>query len=125
MTTLVLTSVWLNRMDTGEGISVPSAGRTRQTGVEGRVTTAAGGRRRAISQAGQLQTYAFTLLSITHTTMVKLESWLGIAVQLRDHRGQRFVGTFFELTSVEPSLDPNEFNATMTLQVVSTEDLGV
>lgn len=100
MAVLNLTMMWVNRLDTGDSVSGQSSiQRGRQHSVDGEVSTWAGGRQRASMTDGERGQFAFTLRILSLTTVEKLRTWIGIPVQVRDARGQRFFGVFF---SVEP-----------------------
>lgn len=103
MATLTLDRVWIHRLDTGEGISGYSdPERQRRRGVEGEVRRYAGGRLRSFNRAGLGGTFAFTLRLQSLATVEKLETWLApVTVQVRDYRGQRFFGAFYEVPPVE------------------------
>ena len=124
MATLQLDRVWVNRMDTGEAVSAYSSGRGRQVAVEGEVRTFAGGRQRSITSAGRRGSMAFTLVYLTSAQVAQLESWVGLEVMYRDHRGQRFVGVFFELDSKEYK-EPDRYDIGLTLQEVTWDETPV
>lgn len=102
MATLTLDRFWVNLMSDGSAVAAfTEPKRTRRTSVVGDVRTYAGGRRRAVSAEGVEVTYDVTLVRLTDAQAKTLESWLGRPTQIRDHRGQRYVGTFFTLTVSE------------------------
>lgn len=120
MATLNLTRVWVNRLDTGEAVSAPSApGRPRGASKAGEVRSYASGRQRSITRAGQRGTFAFTLLMLPLPTVLLLESWIGVPVQVRDHKGQLFVGVFFEVPAAEYR-DRSLWDVSLALQTVTT-----
>lgn len=120
MTMLTLNRVWLNRVDTGEAISAPGS-RDRQTGwaVDGQVRTYASGRRRGVITAGLKGEIPRTLLAIDYATVQKLQTWLGLNVQYRDNRGQKYFGLFLDL-AVREYLRPDLYAATITIQTTTT-----
>lgn len=120
MTILVLDKLWLNRVDTGEAIAGWS-GRDRSTGygVDGAVRTYASGRRRAISTAGVQGEVSRTMAYLDLATTDRLVTWLGAQVLMRDHRGQRWYGVFFNVAVSEYML-PTLYAATITLQTTTT-----
>lgn len=122
MPTLNLNKMWLNRMDTGQAIAAAS-GRERATGysMEGSVRTYASGRRRAVSTAGLRVQVQRSLVAIDFDTKELLVSWLGSFCQLRDHRGNKWFGVFFEV-DVREYMRPDLYAATITLDVVTTEE---
>jgi hypothetical protein len=120
MTVLTLDRLWLNRMDTGEAISGAS-GRDRQTGygIDGQVRTYASGRRRAVTTAGLKAEVTRRMVSLDLATTRKLVLWLGAAVQMRDHRGQKWYGVFFDV-AVEEYMLTGLYAASITLQTTTT-----
>jgi hypothetical protein len=102
MATLTLVKVFVNRLDTGEAVSANSEpGRGRGHQLAGEVRTYAGGRQRAIATAGLRGQFKVVLRQVSLTTLAVLESWIGVPVQVRDHRGQRFFGVFFAVDTTE------------------------
>jgi hypothetical protein len=122
MTTLLLTQLWLNRMDTGEAIHGAS-GRTPSSsyGIEGSVRTYASGRRRAISTEGLKVEIPRTMVALDYATKEKLITWLGVHCQLRDYRGGRWFGVFFDL-DVSEYMRPDLYAATITLLGTTTTE---
>lgn len=116
MPTLNLTRLWVNLIATGEGISGASArggGYTVDTDI--RYATYANGRRRAIRAAGTTRELPYTLVAVSLPTKNHLESWLGQAVQVRDVRSQKWLGTFGGL-AVSQYMDPALYSVSFTLQ---------
>lgn len=120
MTTLLLQKLWLNRLDTGEAIAGAS-GRQPSTGyaMDGQVRTYASGRRRAVSTEGLKVEVQRTMVALDYPTKETLISWLGSSVQLRDYRGNKWFGVFFEI-SVGEYMRPDLYQATITLQSTTT-----
>jgi hypothetical protein len=48
-----------------------------------------------------------------------LIDWLGISVQMRDHRGNKWFGIFYGIDVAE-YMRPDLYSATITLQVTTT-----
>lgn len=119
MAVLTLTRLWINRLDTGEGIAAYS-GVDRDYGAEaaGEVRTYAGGRRRSVAQEGKRQSFSFTARDVSLATAQLLEEWIGYPVQVRDTRGQRFVGVFFGVKRAE-ARDPEHYDVGITLEGVT------
>jgi hypothetical protein len=92
--TLVLTKVFVNLLSTGEALSAQSTGRSQAYGLDGEVRTFAGGRQRFVGKEGEHGQFTVTLRRIPLTSIVKLRTWQGLAVQFRDRRGQLFNGVF-------------------------------
>lgn len=102
MATLVLDRFWVNLMSDGTAVAAYSdPDRTGQFAVPGEVRTYAGGRRRAVSQEGEEVTYGVMLVDLTKAQVDTLTAWKGRALQIRDNRGQRLVGTYFGVARTE------------------------
>jgi hypothetical protein len=119
LVTLVLNRLWLNRRDTGEAISGPS-GRDRSTSytMAGEVRTYASGRQRAVATAGVQGQVQRTFVNLDRATVELLRSWLGLGVQLRDHRGGKWEGVFFDV-SVSEYMHPGMYSATVALNTTT------
>jgi hypothetical protein len=106
---------FVNLMSSGEFVAAYSEpGRGYSTSIEGRVDTFAGGRQRAISIEGERVTYPFTLVRVTPTDLDTLISWKGQTVCVRDNRGRRFFGAYFEVAPVE-TRDTDHYNVPLTV----------
>lgn len=120
MAVLPLSKVWINRWDSGEAVSAQSIpGRGRSHTMDGGVRTYAGGRQRAYATAGERGQFDVTLVGVSQTTVDTLRTWKGQTVQVRDHRGQRFVGVFFEVSVVERRDDVAAYNVALSLRTVT------
>jgi hypothetical protein len=120
MTAVTLTKLWINRVDTGEAIAAQTGrgSRTQAFTRQVEVRTYASGRQRAISVAGEQGTIGFTLLMLDRATKDKLRDWAGVAVQVRDWRGQKWFGVFAGVEVIE--LAPSTlYSATITLMTTS------
>ena len=122
MATLTLGKLWINVFATGEAVSGYSADRGEELDLEGGVRTYAGGRRRAYTVAGDIGSFDFTIRDVTKANVDLLKSWRGILVQVRDHRGQRFVGIFRKVKPVEVKADINLYDVQLQLETVSFVD---
>lgn len=120
ISTLTLTKVWVNRVDTGEALSAPSSGRSRAHSLAGEVRSYAGGRQRSIVVEGERGTFAFTLLRLTLDQVETLRSWTGVTVQVRDHRGQRFFGVYYDVGITEYKDD--YYSVSISLATVTTDE---
>lgn len=119
MATLHLDRIWVNRLDTGQGISGYSAiGRQRTKNREGQPVNLASGRIRSMTTGGVGGTFAFGMRALTLSTVEELEDWAGIAVQVRDHRGQRFFGAYYEVATSEFRV-PNLYDVAITLRLLT------
>ena len=123
MPTLTLDRVWLNRMSDGEAVSAFTiSSRTRDYGQNGDVRTYGAGRQRSITTAGIKEVYKFSLL-VLQADITALQSWVGVTVQLRTSRGQRFVGVYFAIAvSVELKDNINQYQVDMQLQSLTVAD---
>lgn len=113
MAILTLAKLWINLLVDGSSISAYSTDRSGSYALDGEVRTYAGGRQRAITAEGAKRQFQFTLPSVTLATVEQLEAWAGRAVQVRDHRGQRFFGTYFGVARGE--LADGTYSAGITL----------
>lgn len=123
MATLNLTKLWINRLDSGAAISAQTApGRTRAAGMAGEVRRYAGGRQRSVTAAGKAGSFQFTLRMITFATVLELEDWIGVPVQVRDHRGQRFIGVFYDVPATEHQDDTDMYDAGIALLTITAPE---
>lgn len=119
MATLTLTKVWVNLLDTGEAVSGWSdPERDQEHDVQGETRTYAGGRQRSVTQEGARGRFAFRLVAVSKTDVDTLNSWKSRTVQVRDHRGQLFVGTYFGV-SVGEYMEPTLWSASIQLNLVT------
>lgn len=119
MTVLTLTALWINRLDTTEAVSAQSSReRSQAHSIDMSVRTYSSGRRRAISVAGVHGELSWQLVSVPLATVTKLYGWQGIAVQVRDHRGQKFFGVFGGISVVE-YMDTTLYSVGFTLQTIT------
>ncbi len=119
MTVLVLDRVWINRLDTGEAISArtdPDRTQTFERGLD--VREYANGRMRAVSTGGERGEIPLRIVAIDQATKDLLRTWAGLAVQVRDHRGQRWFGTF-KGVSVGEYAEPGLYSAGFALQLLT------
>lgn len=121
MASVTLTKLWINRLDTGEAVSAQSGGRAVSYEDAGEVRTYAGGRQRSITQEGERGAFAFVLRDVPLATVDKLRTWKGLAVQVRDHRGQRWFGVFRTVTPAEHK-DPNLYDVALTVQTITAAE---
>lgn len=122
MTVLALQRLWLNRMDTGEAVSGASArDRTQAFSMELAVRTYANGRRRAIGTVGEVGEIPYTLQMADLATVSRLRTWVGINVQVRDHRGQKWFGVFAGLAVAE-YMRPDLYRVSFTLLTTTTTE---
>ncbi|MEU4367559.1 hypothetical protein [Micromonospora chersina] len=129
MTMLILDRVWINRLDTGEAVAAKSWDRSPTYDMDGEVRTYAGGRQRSITTEGERGAFSFTLRKLPLATVEVLRSWKGIAVQVRDHRGQSWVGVYFQVTPKEPLTTPGApggywWDVDLTVRTVTPPEEG-
>lgn len=116
---LNLTKVWINRVDSGAAVSAQSSvERSREHAVSGDVRTYAGGRQRAVTQAGEAGKFEFTLRFVTGPTVELLRTWIGVPVYVRDARGQAFYGVFFTVPVTEHR-SPLDYDVTLSLRTIT------
>lgn len=106
MAVLILDKVWIHRLDTGESVAAGSWDRSQSYDMDGDVDTYAGGRQRSSAVEGERGMFACTLRKVSGPTVLTLREWKGRAVQVRDHRGQRWVGVYFAVVPSEPLVPP-------------------
>lgn len=122
MATLNLSKVWVNRLDSGEAVSAQSAiARNRSHSMAGEVRTYAGGRQRAVTTVGERGQFEVTLRLLSQATIDVLRSWIGIPVQIRDGRGQKFRGVFFVVPPVEHRATA-DYDVTLTLSTITAAE---
>jgi hypothetical protein len=114
MATLNLTKTFVTLPATGAYV----AGQTGRGRGEGYV----GGRQRSIAQEGERGTYTFVMLRLTRTDVETLRTWMGQVVQVRDNKGRRFYGVYFDVEIIE-YIDAR-YNVSIKLTVV-TQTEGV
>jgi hypothetical protein len=124
MATLTLAAIWINLYGTGVAVSgVSPRDREEVYSTVGETRTYAGGRRRSITSGGEKATFKFGLRLISRTDINTLRSWAGQLVQVRDHKGRRFFGVFYDVT-VSEYVSESVFDIMTTLNVL-TQDEGI
>lgn len=122
MTVLNLSMLWINRLDTGQAIAAASGrDRAQAFATDLSVRTYASGRRRAISVPGEKGELTWRLVAVGQSTKDLLRSWATLAVQVRDHRGQKWFGTYEGIT-VGEYMRTDLYAVTFTLQTVSFDE---
>ena len=120
MTILLLDRLWLNRLDTGETIAGASGREPSSSySMEGQVRTYASGRRRAITTEGLKTEVTRSMIALSFDTKELLVTWLGASIQMRDYRGNKWFGVFFEV-AVGEYMRPDLYQAAITLQGTTT-----
>lgn len=120
MATLNLTRVFINLYATGAAVSAVSApGRSESYQVAGETRMYAGGRRRSMTQQGELGSYSVTLLQVPRVDVETLRGWKGQVVQVRDHKGRLFTGTFFVVAIAEYRDTATVFDVAIALDTLT------
>jgi hypothetical protein len=122
MASVSLTRMWVNRVDSGEAVSAFSSDRSRSHDMAGEVRTYAGGRQRSIAVEGERGQWQFSLRQLTLAQVETLRAWKGVLVQVRDWRGQREFGVFYEVPAVEYVHDRNRYDVTLTVRLVTAAE---
>jgi len=120
MTVLILNKLYINRVDTGELISGASGrGRTQAFGSPAYENRSyANGRQRTVSAVGETGHIPYTLIRMDLATCLKLRLWKKITVQVRDHRGQKWFGTFGAV-DISEYMPADLYAASFTLDLVT------
>lgn len=130
MTILDLDAVWLNLLTSGQAVTAQALrGRKSAWQQDGEVRGYVSGRRRAFTVVGEAGTVDLTLCGLTAADVDTLRNWKGQTVQIRDPRGQLWVGVYFTvaLEEIRPLLSACDagggyygYNATLRLQTVTS-----
>lgn len=124
MVAIALSQVFINLMSTGDYVAAYSqVGKTATASQDGEVRRYAGGRFRSIVTIGTRRTRQFTLLDVDQDTLDTLESWIGQTVLVRDNRGKRTFGTFFDLNEGDRFTN-DRYNVSVSVtEVTYSEDM--
>lgn len=123
MVTLLLDRIWVNLLSTGESVSAyGQIGRTSEFSIDGEVRTYAGGRRRAVTKAGERSSYSCTLQDVTLTQRDLLRGWFEQNVQVRDHRGQIFRGVILAIGVAERTYELDLYEVALTILSTTTPE---
>jgi hypothetical protein len=121
---LHLSKVWITHVASGVSVAAWSADRSGSRSVPGEVRTYAGGRRRAVVAEGVTGSVPFRLRSVPSADIATLESWFGQLIRWRDHRGQKFYGTFFSVERSERKDMIDLYDLSLTLEEMTyTEEV--
>lgn len=122
MATLVLTKTFVNLLSSGQAVGYYTQPfRTQQYDVDGQVRTYGGGRQRSITTFGQKGTYDFTLVSVLPADLAILQSWIGQTVEVRNTKGERYVGVYYQLKVGERFAD-KEYDVAIELKALTVPD---
>lgn len=91
------------------------------TAANGDVRTNASGRQRVFTRAGRPQSMQLVQKQTTRADIDTLESWVGQIVCVRDIRGRKFFGVYFEVP-VEESTLRDEGDVSLTIRSVSVSE---
>lgn len=106
MVSITLDRTFVNLVSTGDVVQAYTGrGRSRNYKTNGDVQQFAGGRFRSIALEGVAGTQTFMLRDVSSADIDKLKSWIGETVLVRDNRGRRMFGTFFEVGYTDRMLD--------------------
>lgn len=115
MVMVTLGKTYVNLVATGELITgYTGKGRTRAKSQEGSAQKFAGGRFRSISVEGVAGEQTFVLRDLTYANIQTLETWIGQLVLIRDNRGRRMFGVYYDVGYTD---GPNENYYDVTLNV--------
>lgn len=123
MAVLVLSKLWVNRLDTGEAVSAYSQDRAEAHTSDGEVRGYAGGRQRSITREGEAGQFTFTLRRVPLADVETLRTWKGLTVQVRDNRGRKFFGVYFGVPIVKEYRDNLDlYDVTIELRTVTVSE---
>lgn len=107
MASVELHTLWLNDMaDLSDYRSFTYMSKlTVKPVIDGEVRTYAGGRRRAIQRPGRFHELTATLPACTRDQLEWLAEKVGSPVLVRDDRGRKFYGVFFDVDTDEHQYD--------------------
>lgn len=98
MVAITLDRTYVNLVSTGALVAAYTGrGRSHTYQSAGAVQPFAGGRFRSITTEGVSGTQTFMLRDVTDTQLATLQSWIGETVLVRDNRGRRMFGTYYEV----------------------------
>ncbi len=116
MTTVNLGAVWLNKASdltdaqAFNNVIVLKVAKAK----DGSVRALANGRLRIVTTSTEQQVYELTLELCTRTQITWLEDRVGVLMCLRDDRGRKVYGTYFQVTADENVARSDYTNATLT-----------
>jgi len=117
MATLVLDRVWMNLVASGVAVAAQSdPDRTREYNDEGEIRIYGEGRARVISSVGERGFFSFEFEGVTEDQITTLRAWKKQLVQVRDHMGRRFYGSYFSVAVGEYRGELDLYTAAISLQ---------
>src|SRR5690349_4838281 len=119
MASITLTQTYINLVSSGALVAAYTA-RGRQRAYQGTGSTEpfAGGRFRSISTEGVAGSQVFTLRDVTDAQLDTLISWIGETVLVRDFRGRRMFGTYYNI-SYSDRMKAGVYDVQITLNEVT------
>lgn len=106
MVAITLDRTFVNLVATGAVIQAYTGrGRSRNYRTDGAVQAFAGGRYRSIALEGVAGQQTFMLRDVSTADIDTLKSWIGETVLVRDNRGRRMFGTYYEVGYQDRMLD--------------------
>lgn len=122
MVAIVLDRTFVSLVSTGATVSAYTGrGRSRNYKQDGAVQAFAGGRFRSISVEGLLGTQTFTMRDVTDADIETLKSWIGETVLVRDNRGRRMFGTYYEV-GYSDRMSPGLYDVALNVTEVSYQE---
>jgi|SRR5882724_1076885 len=124
MVAVSLAYTWVNLVATGASVSAYTGrGRSRDYKTEGSVQGFAGGRYRSISTEGVAGQQTFVLRDVSDANIDTLKSWIGQTVLVRDNRGRRMFGTYYDIAYTDRML-ANYYDVTINVVEVTYNEGG-
>ena len=122
MPTLTLDRTFVNLVSTGDYVAAYTGrGRSRSYRQDGGVEGFAGGRQRSISVEGLAGSQTFMLRDVTDDDIETLKDWVGETVLVRDNRGRRMFGAYFNVEYAD-RMTPGLYDVTLVVNEVSYEE---
>lgn len=122
MVAVTLDRTFVNLVSTGETVQAYTGrGRSRQYRTDGAVQQFAGGRFRSIALEGVAGAQTFMLRDVPPDDIDTLKSWIGETVLVRDNRGRRMFGTYYEV-GFNDGMDAGYYDVSLVVTEVSYEE---
>ena len=108
MASVALTDLWLHdASDLSDSVTLWLADEKASVSQAGAVRRYANGRLRAVTRVGQRESVQVTVHLSDRTQLDQLRDWCGSLLMLRDKRGRKLWGSYFDLDVTE--LVPSTF----------------
>lgn len=122
MASVELGRTWVTLLSTGQSVNGwTGRGRVHSRKREGEVKRLAGGRFRAVSTLGVRKSQDFVLRDLAEADITLLEEWQGQTVIIRDNRGRRMFGVYWDLNFID-RVDPTYYDVALSVTEVSYEE---